>query len=616
MRRFSACLGAALLLCVAFAPAAAEPRRVLLLHSFGRDFAPFSDFAAHFRELLVKQSREPIDLYEASVETARFKASFEDKALVEYLRALFAERRLDLIVTLGGPAAQFVQQNRPRLFTTTAVLMSALDQRRVDLAELTAQDTVVAATIDLSVLVDNILRLLPDTAEIAVPIGASPLEKYWVGEMPRELQRFTKRVKFTWWDELSLDRMRARAAALPARSAMLYFLITVDADGVPYEQDRALDDLHAVANAPIFGFAAGAFGRGIVGGPLLSNEQLAQRAVGVALRIFSGVTPGDIKTEPLGLGQAIYDWRELQRWGISEARLPGGSLVYFRGLTVWERFRWEIIWVVSVIVLQYGIIHWLLFERHRRRYAELESRSRQREVIHMDRATVAGALSASFAHELNQPLGAILSNAEAAEMLLGANRPDLDQVKAILADIRQADLHAANIIGDFRKLLKQTAEFELQDFDLNEAISGAMRMLSPEARKRGIVLRPNGMYAALPVRADQIEVQQVLLNLATNGMDAMGNSAPGARELAIETALNGSSEVEVSVSDTGTGIPKDKLKDIFKTFYTTKQQGTGLGLSIARTIVESYGGKIWAENRIGRGAVFRFTLPLAKPQAA
>ena len=99
-------------------------------------------------------------------------------------------------------------------------------------------------------------------------------------------------------------------------------------------------------------------------------------------------------------------------------------------------------------------------------------------------------------------------------------------------------------------------------------------------------------------------------------MDAMSNCAPGARQLAIETALNDNSEVEVSLSDTGGGIPNDKLKDIFKTFYTTKQQGTGLGLSIARTIVESYGGKIWAENRIGRGAVFRFTLPLAKPQTA
>src|SRR5262249_5674786 len=112
----------------------------------------------------------------------------------------------------------------------------------------------------------------------------------------------------------------------------------------------------------------------------------------------------------------------------------------------------------------------------------------------------------------------------------------------------------------------------------------------------------------------QVHLQQVLLNLAANGMDAMTDSGNGARRMLIETALTGPREVEVSVADSGTGIPGDKLKTVFDTFYTTKQQGTGLGLSIARTIVETYGGKIWAENRGGGGAVFRFTLPLAVPR--
>ena len=225
-------------------------------------------------------------------------------------------------------------------------------------------------------------------------------------------------------------------------------------------------------------------------------------------------------------------------------------------------------------------------------------------------------MSASVAHELNQPLGAILSNAEAAEMLLEANPPDLGQVKEILGEIRQADQHAADIITHLRKLLKRGSDIDLQEFDLNDAVTGALRILSPEARRRGVALNPKGVDFALPVRADQVHVQQVLLNLATNGMDAMNEAASGRRELGIETALNGEAQVEVSVSDRGTGIPNDKIKDIFKTFYTTKQQGTGLGLSITRTIVETYGGKIWAENRAGGGAVVRFTLPLVKARPA
>ena len=117
---------------------------------------------------------------------------------------------------------------------------------------------------------------------------------------------------------------------------------------------------------------------------------------------------------------------------------------------------------------------------------------------------------------------------------------------------------------------------------------------------------------ALPVRADQVHLQQVIINLAANGLDAMLDCAPEKRRLALQTVKVGESEVEVSVADTGTGIPDDKLKDVFKTFFTTKPQGTGLGLSIARTIIETYGGRIWAENRLGGGAVFRFTLPLAR----
>ena len=125
------------------------------------------------------------------------------------------------------------------------------------------------------------------------------------------------------------------------------------------------------------------------------------------------------------------------------------------------------------------------------------------------------------------------------------------------------------------------------------------------------MLSTNGVQRSLPIRAEQIHLEQVILNLATNGMDAMANSAAGKRKISIQTALTGGPDVEVSVTDSGTGIPPEKLKDVFDTFYTTKQEGTGLGLSIARTIVETYGGKIWAENRSGGGAVFRFTLPLS-----
>src|SRR2546427_10142688 len=156
----------------------------------------------------------------------------------------------------------------------------------------------------------------------------------------------------------------------------------------------------------------------------------------------------------------------------------------------------------------------------------------------------------------------------------------------------------------------------LQDVDVNDVIQEVIHIVEPEAARRGVVVSADRRRTTLAVRADQVHLQQAMLNLAMNGMDAMLNCVPGRRRLAFQAAVIGESDVEVSVSDTGTGIPEEKLKGMFDSFVTTKPEGTGLGLSIARTIVETYGGKIWAENGVGGGAVFRFSLPLVKAQAA
>jgi signal transduction histidine kinase len=330
----------------------------------------------------------------------------------------------------------------------------------------------------------------------------------------------------------------------------------------------------------------------------------------VAVRILSGETPENIKTPPLGLGAPVYDWRELTHWKISEDRLPPWSTVRFRELTVWERYRWPLLGGSTLLTLQATMITWLLLERRSRRNAEVESRRRSLEVMHLSGTAEAGALSASFAHELSQPLTAIMLSAEEAGRFLGADPPNVSRAKEFIDHIRQADQHATEIISHVKKLLKRRSEVEAQELDLNKAIADAIQILSPEAKKRKVTLLAMGIQEPLPVRADSIHLQQVILNLARNGMDAMTKVASSVHTITIQTVLLAESRVEVSVSDSGTGIHEHKLREIFDTFYTTKEHGTGLGLSIARTIVETYGGKIWAENRPEGGAVIRFTLPL------
>jgi C4-dicarboxylate-specific signal transduction histidine kinase len=223
-----------------------------------------------------------------------------------------------------------------------------------------------------------------------------------------------------------------------------------------------------------------------------------------------------------------------------------------------------------------------------------------------------GQLTSALAHELNQPLGAILRNAEAAEIFLQQQNPDLQEIRAILADIRKDDQRAGSVIDRLRSLLKRRS-LELKPLNLGELLHETVKLAESDARARQVSLTlelPEKMPA---VRGDRVHLQQVLLNLILNGMDAMANGAKPGRLLTVraETAKDGN--VEVSVSDCGTGIAPDKIDRLFEPFFTTKAEGMGMGLAISQTIIEAHGGEIWGGNKAGRGAVFIFTLPVELP---
>jgi PAS domain S-box-containing protein len=248
---------------------------------------------------------------------------------------------------------------------------------------------------------------------------------------------------------------------------------------------------------------------------------------------------------------------------------------------------------------------------HDQRESQGELRRHLLEVAHVNRCADAAVLAAAISHELNQPLAAIMTNTEAAELLLTAHQPDLDQLREILIDIRRDDQRAADVIGHMRGLFRKN-DLRFQEIDLNDVVRVVREILTPHAADMGVLLSTFQEQRALPVRADPIHLQQVVLNLALNGVEAMLSSIARERLLVLQTALFDTSTVEISVSDSGYGIPAERLEIIFEPFFTTKQQGTGLGLPIARAIIENHGGRMWAENRLGGGTVFRVTLPLAK----
>lgn len=727
----------ALLLLGALQSPAAAPRRVLIIHSFGRDFAPLDTMSSAFRTELARQSPEPVEFFEASVQSARFAEIGNDEPLVKYLQSLFVGRRLDLIFTIAEPATLFCLRHRAELFPDTPLLAHA-DHRQTPLVLASTNAAIVPVYIKIPVLLENIVQVLPATTNVVMVLGASPFENYWVQECQREFAAFTNRVTVSFVNNLSLDKIRDRLAHLPPRSAILYAMLAVDAAGVPYEQDKALPILRTAANAPLFGVFESHLGQGIVGGPLLSLEQSGQHAARTALRLLQGENASAIGILPPKDAPFLYDWRELRRWQISDKRLPPGATVLHRPPSQWEEHKGVILVASGVILAQMVTIIALLVHRaHRRRseerlresetrmniaadaanlglwvwilgrdeiwatvkcralfgfaqnervsFADFAARvhpddraemelavrlalekkkpydveyraclpgggirwigargvavgngsgpptrmlgvcldltdrkradteiQRQRsELAHVSRVSIMGELSASMAHELNQPLTAILSNAQAAQRFLASDKADLEEFREILKDIVYDTTRARDVIRHLRALVKRS-EPDFTQLDVAATVREVVGFLHGDIVARNVRVGLELVPDLPSVLGDHIQLQQIMINLLLNAFDALATNPVDERLVTVAVGLESANLIRVTVRDGGIGIPPDKFDSIFEPFFTTKREGLGMGLSVTRSIVEAHGGRIWAENNPDRGASFYFTLPVAE----
>jgi C4-dicarboxylate-specific signal transduction histidine kinase len=281
---------------------------------------------------------------------------------------------------------------------------------------------------------------------------------------------------------------------------------------------------------------------------------------------------------------------------------------------MWDEHKRFITAAAIVFLGQAITIAALLAQRARRRRAEAEILRQRTELAHVARVSTMGQLASALAHEINQPLGAILRNAEAAELFLQGEKPDLQELRAILSDIRKDDQRAGGVIDRMRSLLKRRS-LDSTVLDMRDLLEETVALASPDAQARRVqlVLQTPGRLPA--IRGDRVHLQQVLLNLILNGMDAMSGGANGERLVLVKGTEAKDGGVEVRVSDRGTGIPPDKVTRIFEPFFTTKPNGMGMGLAISRTIIEAHGGTIRAENNSENGATFLFTLPGNRSQS-
>ena len=845
--------------------AAAEPKRVLLVHSFGSAAPPFTVESMAFETELVAKMGERVDLDEVSLDMARYADRDMQEAIVDYLQKRQAKWQPDLVVPIGAPASIFVANYRNRLFPETPILYASADRRLLPPGALEKNAAYIGEIYEVPGMLEDMLQIAPATKNIAVVIGATPLEHVWQEVFQKATEPLANRINFTYYSDLSFDQMLQRAAELPPNSYIFVLLLLRDASGVTHNADEALQRLHQVANAPINSIFNHQLGMGIVGGRLYQADRVGKVAADVATRILRGEPASSFPPTMIDRLPPRYDWRELQRWKISEKLLPPGSTVLFRVPTVWERYRTWIVAGISVFVLQGLLITgllanlvkrrraerslsesekrfqtmadaapvliwmsgvdklctffnkaWLEFtgrnmeqelgngwsegvhpddleeclqtynsafdsrkpfvmqyrlKRHdgeygwvtdqgvprygpranfrgyvgacvditdllkkeaalfeseerialateaahvgvweldtitnelwisdkvrelfrfdhdeeitypmfqarvhpedrsmreaaikqtiqskgdydiqfrlllpdgevrwisgRARYidyghgesarllsvaidvterkeAEEEGRRHREQINLISRVSLLGEMTASLAHELTQPLSGIVSNATAGVRFIDRGKEDPATLREILVDV-EADAHRAHdIIRNVRNTIKK-GDFTRHRIDLNELVSNVAHIVRPDAVAYSCEIETS-LDKDLPlIEADPVQIQQVLVNLVSNALDAMGQTPPDRRKVEISTASNGDNQVRLSVRDHGTGIRTEVHERLFDQFFTTKEQGLGMGLAIVRSIVEAHGGRIVAENVADGGARFHFTLPVTKP---
>jgi signal transduction histidine kinase len=363
-------------LMLSFAAVAADhsgPARILIINSFSRENSPHELFASYFRSELAKRASAPVAFYDISLDGAHFDPARDAGPVVRFLRDRFVGVNPDLVVPFGPLANAFYAKHREELFPESPVLAALAEERVMQGVRLGPRDASVPVHLDIPRLFDHILQVQPQTSTIAIILGDSPIERFWVNVLRTETKAFEGRVSFLYLNKLSLEEVAKRVATLPSHSAILFVQMFVDGAGVSRQQDQVLAMIREAANAPIFGLYASELGKGLVGGPLISEEDAAVRAAKVAVPLLAGEALPQAALQPVELGAPAYDWRELQRWGIPESRLPQGSTIVFRQPSLWKQYKWTIVAAAGIVILQSVLLAGVLVQRTRRRRAEDEA---------------------------------------------------------------------------------------------------------------------------------------------------------------------------------------------------------------------------------------------------
>lgn len=594
-------------------PPAPAPWRVLLMIGGDMSLPAAQLHDRSLRATLQALAPGPVTFFVESIDAQRFDARSFEAESVAFLAKKYAAQPVDLVVATGDVTLDFVHRNHARLWPKAPVIFSAVSSALIVPDSPLHDYPYLTWKLDVQGTLDIIRAIQPAATRLVVLGGTSAFDQAQINEamdVARQQDRWSAEV----WNTFTLPDLVDKLSRANTQTAVLFTTMFRDASGVPVFPADALEKLAAQSGAPIYGMYGTYIGKGAAAGLVIDYQEMGRRAAEMAADLLRGKPVALAATQQTIQSHCVADYAPIAAHQLKLAGLPADCEVRNLPRNLWTQYRAFVLAALAVIVLQAITIGALLAQRRQRRAAELESSRQRTELSRAMRFAAMGELTASIAHEINQPLGAILSNAQAAELLLAKDAATPEQLRAILGDIRRDNERAHTVIKRLRALLSKD-EVEHQPVHLHQAIGEVLSLLEPEARRRSVTIALELAAERDLLAADSVQLQQVVINLALNAMDAMDTmegAKPLPRRLTLQTR-NVESQLLLVVADTGCGIAESVRPTIFDSFYTTKKDGLGMGLAIVRAIVEAHHGTVTVTSQPGQGSTFTVSLPL-QPQ--
>ncbi|HSD47280.1 MAG TPA: ATP-binding protein [Pyrinomonadaceae bacterium] len=591
------------------------PKRIVVLYWDNKEFPGNARFEESLKRQLQLDRRQDIEYFPEYFEASRFPDQNTAASFRDYLKAKYANRTADVVIASADAPLKFLLEYRTDIFANSPIVFVANDPPPPEALAAGAGMTGIHYKNAYHETVDLALRLHPGTKQVFVVSGTPQQDRRFEKMAQEELGDFHKD-EITYFTDLPLPELIAKTSSLPPNSVIIYvWQQSLNEPGKLLESYEVLNRIAAASSAPIYGFGTVNLGSGIVGGYLQGPEMSGAKAGELVERILSGTSAREIPVED-SQKVPMFDWRELQRWGVAESSLPPASVVRFKEFTFWELYKWRIVGVIVLVILQTLFIAVLLVERRRRRRArealdqlnaELETRIEARTAALNAKSRELESFAYSVAHDLKAPLRGIDGY---SRLLLEDYSQMLDQAgQSFLQTIQDSTDEMSQLIDDLLAYSRlERRELKAARVEVAPIVNSLVEEKKREQMERPVdfVIDVNGAT----VLADASGLAQAMRNYLDNAIKFTRNVP----EPCIEVGSKENAETCLLwVRDNGIGFDMkyhDRIFDIFQRLNVADDYpGTGIGLAIVRKAMERMGGRAWAISEPGHGATFYLEIP-------